>query len=132
MASKKYQLVVQLAGDYFASFDAMIAFERRLAAYLPKTHVVDGHDTGAGTTNIFIDTDSPVAAYKIVRRISTRATERRMRIAYRSARGSKFTNLWPRRDPRPFDYAYADGFDPFAPAAKRKIPKRSPRGTRAA
>jgi len=38
-----------------------------------------------------------------------------MRIAYRTMRGSKFTNLWPRRDPRPFEYAYGKGNDPFAP-----------------
>ena len=130
MAAKKYQLVVQLAGDYFKTFDAMVAFEDRLIAYLPKTHVVDGHDAGAGTFNFFIETDFPLAAFKVIKRISTRATERRMRIAYRKMRGATFTNLWPRRDPRPFDYEYED-HDPFAAAAKRKIPKRSPRGTRA-
>ena len=129
MAAKKFQLVVQLAGDYFKTFDDMVAFEDRLIAYLPKTHVVDGHDAGAGTFNFFIETDFPLAAFKVIKRISTRATERRMRIAYRKMRGATFTNLWPRRDPRPFDYEYED--DPFAPAAKRKIPKRSPRGTRA-
>lgn len=128
---KKHQLVVQLAGDYFETFDEMVAFEDRLIAYLPKSHEVDGHDSGAGTFNFFIETDFPLAAYKIILRISTRATQRRMRIAYRSMRGSKFTNLWPRRDPRPFDYSYAKGIDPFAPASKRKIPKRSPPGTRA-
>jgi len=128
---KKYQLVVQLAGDYFTNFDEMVAFEDRLISYLPKTHEVEGHDSGSGTFNFFIETDFPLAAYKIIHRISTRATERRMRIAYRTMRGSKFTNLWPRRDPRPFEYSYDEGYDPFAPAAKRKIPKRSPRGTRA-
>lgn len=131
MAAKKYQLVVQLAGDYFKTFDDMVAFEDRLIAYLPKTHEVDGHDAGAGTFNFFIETDFRLAAFKVIKRISTRATERRMRIAYRTRRGTTFTNLWPRRDPRPFDYEYEDGEDPFAPAAKRKIPKRSPRGTRA-
>lgn len=129
--AKKFQLVVQLAGDFFQTHVAMVAFEDRLIAYLPKTHEVDGHDSGAGTFNFFIETDFPLAAYKVIHRISTRATQRRMRIAYRPIRGKTFTNLWPRRDPRPFDYEYADGVDPFAPAAKRKIPKRSPRGTRA-
>jgi hypothetical protein len=129
MASTKYQLVVQLAEDFFSTTKEIVAFADRLTSYLPKSHVVDGFDKGSGTVNFFIETNFPVAAYKIVRRISTRATERRMRIAYRSMRGSTFTNLWPRRDPRPFDYSYED--DPFAPASKRKIPKRSPRGTRA-
>src|ERR1700690_2217676 len=86
-AAKRYQLVIQLAGDYFPTFDAMIAFEDRLIACLPKTHVVDGHDSGAGTFNFFIETDFPVAAYKIIHRISTRATERRMRTGYPLSRG---------------------------------------------
>jgi len=30
--AKKYQLVVQLAGDYFKTFDEMVAFEDRLIA----------------------------------------------------------------------------------------------------
>ena len=132
MTAKKFQLVVQLAGDYFRSHAELVAFEDRLISYLPKTHEVDGHDVGSGTTNFFINTDFPLAAYKIIHRISTRATERRMRIAHRTRRGSTFTNLWPRRDPRPFKYMYGAGEDPFAPASKRKIPKRSPRGTRAA
>ncbi len=131
VAARKYQLVVQFAGDFFPSFDAMVAFEDDLIATLPTSHVVDGHDIGSGTTNFFILTDFPVAAYRAVRRRTTRAMERRMRIAYRPAREDTFTNLWPRRDPRPFDYEYAPGVDPFSPASKRKIPKRSPRGTRA-
>ncbi|MEO8700942.1 MAG: hypothetical protein ABI867_12915 [Kofleriaceae bacterium] len=130
--AKKYQLVVQLAGDYFARRIDLVAFENRLIGCLPKSHDVDGYDTGSGTTNFFIETDFPVAAFKAIRTTTTRATERRMRIAYRPIRGSRFTNLWPRRDPRPFEYAYAAGTDPFAPASKRAIPKRSPRGTRAA
>lgn len=131
MASKKYQLVVQLAGDYFKTHAEMVAFEDRLISYLPNTHELEGHDSGSGAFNFFIETDFPVAVYKIIHRISTRATERRMRVAYRPVRGKTFTNLWPRRDPRPFDYGYEPDEDPFAPAAKRKIPKRSPRGTRA-
>jgi hypothetical protein len=125
---KTFQLVVQLAGDYFKSHDDLVAFEDRLRSYLPNTCDVDGHDVGSGTVNFFIETDFPVAAFETVHRISTRASLRRMRIAYRSMRGDTFTNMWPRRDPRPFNYAYEPGEDPFAPASKRKIPKRSPRG----
>ena len=132
MTAKKFQLVIQLAGDYFASHDELVAFEDRLRATLPRTCDVDGHDTGSGTTNFFVYTAFPEAAYKLVRaRIATRAMERRLRIAYRPVRGETFTNLWPRRDPRPFDYHYAAGEDPFSPVSKRSIPKRSPRGTRA-
>jgi hypothetical protein len=108
VARKKLQVVVQLAGDYFASHEDLVAFEDRLRAALPRTHELEGHDTGSGTTNFFIETNSPLAL-----------------------QGSTFTNLWPRRDPRPFSYSYPDGEDPFAPASKRVIPKRSPRGSRA-
>ena len=127
-----YQLVVQFAGDYFPTHDAMVAFEDQLIARLPRTCEVDGHDAGAGTFNFFLYTTHPVAAYQKVYRFTTRAMQRRMRIAYRAVAGKTFTNLWPRRDPRPFAYLYRKGEDPFSPVSKRKIPKRSPRGTRAA
>ena len=129
--AKSHQLVVQLAGDFFASVDELQTFEDRLRSYLPKTHDLVNHAFDSGTVNLLIETDSPVTVYKIVFRVSTRATQRRMRIAYRTLRGAKFTNLWPRRDPRPFAYGYAPEDDPFAPVSKQKIPKRSPRGTRA-
>ena len=131
MTKPTHQVVVQFPQRFFPSHAAMIAFEDRLIAYLPKTHVVDGHDVGSGTINFFIETRFPLAAYKIVYRVVTNAHRRHMRIAYRALRGSTFTTVWPRRDPRPFDYFYEDGVDPFSPASKRTIPKRSPRGTRA-
>lgn len=126
-----HQLVVQFAEATFSTHAALVAFEDRLRAYLPKTCEVDGHDVGSGTVNFFVYTSFPEAAYKIILRISTRAVQRKMRVAYRKVRGATFTNLWPRRDPRPFAYTYAPGVDPFAPASKREIPKRSPRGVRA-
>jgi hypothetical protein len=127
----KYELVVQLAGDFFPSIAAVQAFEDRLVSYLPKTQHLTKRELGTSAVSFTIETDFPVASYKLVRRISTRAVERRMRIAYRAANAKTFTNLWPRRDPRPFAFAYTDTTDPFAAASKRKIPKRSARGTRA-
>jgi hypothetical protein len=121
-------MVLQFAQTYFGSHDELVAFEDRLIARLPRTCVVDGHDTGSGTTNFFVFTDAPMAAHKRLRRSFTRALERNLRVAYRSVAGSAFTNLWPFRDPRPFALIYEPEDDPFRPASKRQIPKRSKPG----
>lgn len=126
-AQRKFQLVIQFPQDFFPTFDEMIAFEDRLIACMPKTCDVDGHDIGSGTINFFVYTDAPEAAHRTFRKyLGTNAVERRLRIAYRTVKGETFTNLWPRRDPRPFEYWYAPENDPFARGAKRVIPKRSP------
>lgn len=128
MAEFAYQLVIQFPEDFFASHDALMGFEQRLAASLGKNHDVDGHDIGSGTVNFFVYTQKPEAAHRRFRTyLGTRAVERRLRIAYREVEGETFTNLWPRRDPRPFRYAYAADQDPFARGATRVIPKRRPR-----
>ncbi|MDM5065599.1 hypothetical protein OB934_22870 [Aeromonas salmonicida] len=123
---KAYQLVIQFPQDFFTSFDAMVGFEEKLIASMPKTCDVDGHDVGSGTINFFIYTNYPGAAHRAFRRyLSTNAVERKLRIAYRSVEGDEFTNMWPRRDPRPFKYMYDEDENPFARGAKRVIPKRS-------
>lgn len=127
MADVAYQLVIQFPQDFFATHQDLVAFEERLSASLPRTCAVDGHDIGAGTVNFFVLTSAPEAAHRTFRKyLGTRALERRLRIAYRELDGQTFTNLWPRRDPRPFAYWYDPASDPFAPGAKRVIPKRSP------
>ena len=124
-----FQLVIQFPSDFFSTHDALVAFEDRLIASMPRTCTVDGHDLGSGTINFFVYTPYPEAAHRAFRKyLGTNAVERRLRIAYRSTRGDTFTNLWPRRDPRPFAYSYAPADDPFARGAKRVIPKRAPRG----
>lgn len=128
-ATKGFQLVIQLPDDFFETFDDMVAFEDRLIACMPKTCDVDGHDIGSETINFFVYTNSPEAAHRTFRKyLGTRAVERRLRIAYRAVDGKTFTNLWPRRDPRPFRYSYSAKDNPFARGAKRVIPKRTPRG----
>jgi len=125
MPAKKFQLVIQFPEDFFGSFDAMMEFEERLIRSMPKTCDVDGHDIGAGTINFFVYTSSPEAAHLTFRKyLGTNKVENKLRIAYRPANGSTFTTLWPRRDPRPFDYSYDAENNPFARGAKRVIPKR--------
>jgi len=127
VADFEYQLVIQFPEDFFESFDAMLAFEDRLAACLPRTASHDGHDIGSGTINFFVYTSHPRATHRTFRKyLGTRAVEKRLRVAFREVDGETFTNLWPRRDPRPFRYLYPPGEDPFPRGAQRVIPKRSP------
>ncbi|MBA3503440.1 MAG: hypothetical protein M4D80_07230 [Myxococcota bacterium] len=126
MTAKKFQLVVQVPRDLCPTTKDVVAFEERLAGCLPRTCDVDGFDVGAGTVNFFVYTDAPEAAHRTFRKyLGTRKVEQRLRIAYRPTKGETFTNLWPRRDPRVFDYSYDPANDPFARGAKRAIPKRS-------
>lgn len=128
-AAERYLLVFQFPEPFFASHEAVAEFEGRLRASLPRTHDVDGHDVGSGTVNFFVFTNSPVAAHTAFRKhLGTRALERKLRVSYREVDGEAFSNLWPRRDARPFEIAYAAGVDPFSAASKRTIPKRSKPG----
>lgn len=123
----KFQLVIQLPNDYFATHEDLIAFEDRLIASMPRTCEVDYHDYGPAVVNFYVYTDAPEAAHRTFRKyLGTRAVERHLRIAYRPTNGSTFTNLWPRRDPRPFAYSYDAKANPFARGATRAIPKRTP------
>lgn len=121
----RYQVVFQFPEGFFTSHDELIAFEDRLIACMPRTCEVDGHDLGSGTVNFFVHTSAPVAAHRTFRKyLGTRKLESRLRVAFRELDGETFTNLWPRRDPRPFQIVYGEGDDPFARGAKRVIPKR--------
>lgn len=103
--SKRYQFVLQLPESFFSSFDEIVAFEDRLIQSLPRTHIVDGHDIGAGTVNFFVYTDSPQAVFRNFRKyMGTNKVERKLRAAYRPVDGDTFTNVWPKRDTRPFSY----------------------------
>ncbi|MCR9202521.1 MAG: hypothetical protein NXI04_28095 [Planctomycetaceae bacterium] len=125
----KYQVVFQFPEAFFATHDELVEFEDKLAASLPKTCDVDGYDTGSGTTNFFVHTDAPLAALKHFRTyLGTNKVEKSLRVSYRSVDGDDYTNIWPFRDPRPFDVHYPAGIDPFSAKSKRSIPKRSPPG----
>ena len=125
----RYVLIVQFPETYFASHAELSAFEQRLVACMPRTCEVDGHDIGSGTTNFFVFTRAPLAAHRAFRKyLGTRAVERHLRIAFRPVDGQDYPNIWPFRDARPFALMYAPHDDPFRPASKREIPKRSKPG----
>ena len=125
----RYQVIFQFPESFFATHNDLVQFEGKLIASMPRTCVVDGYDFGLGTTNFFVYTDSPLAAFKHFRNyLGTNKVERQLRASYREVDGDAYTNLWPFRDPRPFDITYPQGVDPFSPKSKRLIPKRSPSG----
>ena len=125
----RYVLVFQFEDTYFESHAAVVAFEDRLRAALPRTCVVDGHDVGSGTTNFFVLTPAPIAAHeRFRRRVATRAIERKLRVSFRLDGKDAWMNLWPRRDARPFALVYPRDASPFRAASKRAIPKRSKTG----
>lgn len=105
--SIRYQLVIQFPGTYFSSLEEVHAFEDRLIACMPRTCDVDGHDAGSGTVNFFVYTGYPDAAFLAFRKyLGTNPVEKAVRVAFRDVAGEDFTNLWPKRDARPFHYWY--------------------------
>lgn len=125
----QYQVVFQFPEVFFETHEDLIGFESKLTESLPKTCDIDGYDTGSGTTNFFVYTDSPLAALKHFRTyLGTNKVEKNLRVSYREVEGEAYTNVWPFRDPRPFDIDYPQGIDPFSAKSKRSIPKRSPPG----
>lgn len=111
------------------SHEELIEFEIKLIDSVPKTCEVDGYDAGSGTTNFFVYTDSPLAAFKNFRTfLGTNKVEKNLRVSYRDVDEDTYINLWPFRDSRPFDVSYPKGIDPFSAKSKRTIPKRSPPG----
>jgi hypothetical protein len=125
----RYQVIFQFPETFFESLADLLAFGEKLELSLPRTCDADGHDTGAGTTNFFVYTDAPLAAFNQFRKyLGTNKVEKNLRVAYREVEGEAYVNLWPYRDPRPFDITYPEGVDPFSAKSKKIIPKRSPPG----
>ncbi len=103
----RYQVVIQFPDNYFESWDEMVKFEDRLINCMPRTCAVDGHDAGSGTINFFIYTSYPNAAFLAFRKyLGINKVMKKIRVAFRDENKEDFTNLWPKRDQRPFGYWY--------------------------
>jgi hypothetical protein len=125
----RYQVIFQFPETFFVAHEDLVEFEAKLIASLPRTCEYDGHDSGSGTSNFFVYTDSPLAAFNTFRKyLGTKKVEKNLRVSYREVDGEAYTNLWPFRDDRPFELIYPKGIDPFSAKSKRRIPKRSPPG----
>jgi len=93
----KYTFVLQWPASSMGDYDSMIAIEGLLVSTLSKSSNVDGHDTGAGETNIFIDTDDPTALYEEIRSVlGSHGAWSDIRVAYRNVEGGPYTVLWPK------------------------------------
>jgi hypothetical protein len=94
--TKKYQLVLQFAGDALADFDAMVALENELTETFEDSAEVDGHDVGSGETNIFIFTVDPLATFNQARSVLKRRQQLQVvTAAYRETEGERYTVIWP-------------------------------------
>lgn len=124
-----YLLIFQFPEVFFESLDELFAFETRIIDSIPRICKVDGHDIGSGTINIYVFTGAPLAAFKQFRKyLGTKKIEKNLRVSYRETNGDSYVNLWPYRDPRPFEIIYPEGINPFSAKSKRSIPKKSPPG----
>ena len=102
-----YQVVIQFPATFFPDQISVEAFGERIADCMPRTHEYDGFDHGSGTTNYFLYSNTPNAILTNFRKyLGTNKVEKKVRIAYRSVDHDIWTNLWPKRDIRPFDYNY--------------------------
>lgn len=93
----KYQLVIHVPVNTPVEYEATLEVESRLIENLPEAHMIDGHDVGSGTMNIFVHTNSPKQAFAEIKEIIGNSDLwMRLRIAYRRLSGDKYTILWPR------------------------------------
>ena len=100
----KYQLVLHFPENAFPSFDAMVNLEDTLIDMLHPDHLVDGHDIGSGTINIFIITKDPKRAFASASKIlHSRKLLPVLRAAYRDVDEEVFHVLWPEGDTKPFE-----------------------------
>lgn len=91
-----FQLVFQFPAESLADYDAMIALEDQLITVLGSSAQVDGHDCGAGESNIFVFTDHPTSTFELARPSLERAgCLSSVRVGYRSVAGEEYTTLWP-------------------------------------
>jgi hypothetical protein len=104
MEEFEYQLVLQLPGNTRRDFDVLVAVETSLAeAYYGTPHELDGHDSGSGTGNIFIDTNDPVAAFALAKATIDLTCHPTLRAAFRGSEEDEYTLIWPENSSEEFN-----------------------------
>ena len=92
----KYQLVLQFSANSMLEFDSLVSLETKLMEKLGEIGVVDGHDFGRGTFNIFVLTDEPAKTFAQAHQfILSEGIPNRLRSAYRETNGEDYVVLWP-------------------------------------
>jgi len=91
-----YQLVLQFVGSSMADFNRLVSLETKLMESLGEIGVVDGHDFGSGTFNIFVLTNEPTTAFTQAHQVILKeGIPNEMRSAYRESNGEDYVILWP-------------------------------------
>jgi hypothetical protein len=104
VADFNFQLVLQLPGHEQQDFDLVVRLEESLAdAFDGMPHEVDGHDFGSGTGNIFIDTNDPIGAFDLTRKVLNLTQYPRLKAAFRSFEEDDYTLIWPENSNEEFN-----------------------------
>jgi hypothetical protein len=91
-----YQLVLQFDASSREDFERLVSLETKLIESLGDSGVVDGHDFGSGTFNIFVLTNEPTSVFKQAHQIILEERiPNQMRSAYRESSGEDYVVLWP-------------------------------------
>jgi hypothetical protein len=95
IASMQYQLILQFQGRDVDDFEDLIHLEDTLIVSLNERHLVEGHDFGNDTMNIFIRTDSPESAFDKIRELLHHSLLAKTKAACRRSGENDFTVIWP-------------------------------------
>lgn len=79
-----------------ADFDRLVSLETKLMESWGEIGIVDGHDFGSGTFNIFVLTNEPTTTFKQAQDVILKeGISNEMRSAYRESDGETYVILWP-------------------------------------
>ena len=89
-------MVLQLRGDSTSDYDTIISLEDELAEHLGAMAEIDGHDSGSGETNVFVQTSDLENTLKAARVVleSSHLLDR-VTVAFRSLHDENYTVDWP-------------------------------------
>jgi hypothetical protein len=97
IASMQYQLILQFQGRDVDDFEDLIHLEDTLIVLLDERHLVEGHEFGDDTMNIFIRTDSPESAFNKIRELLHHSLLDKTKAAWRRSGENDFTVIWPEK-----------------------------------
>ena len=92
---RKYRLVIQVPIETTGDFDRLIEAEERIDALLKDLGQVDGHQTGTGEGNLFINTDTPELTLQKALPCLDEKLRDLAKVAYREREGETYILLWP-------------------------------------
>jgi hypothetical protein len=95
IAPMQYQLILQFQGRGVDDFEDLIHLEDTLIIHLNERHLVEGHNFGDDTMNIFIRTDSPESAFGNIRELLHHSLLDKTKAACRRSDETDFTVIWP-------------------------------------